>query len=142
MNLAFLFASCDTMPIVQSEIPWGSSIVDQNCVRKAVSATAGIKFERQEVKSMDDSICPIDPCLKKIYATFYTVLENKKYKSAYVKFYENTNGKIYEVRNYGSGAINTPLPEEEKAGFKSALASLNIQIQKFCPDAGMASEPR
>lgn len=133
-------SSCDTFPQVKSNIRWNSSTADQACVRKAIESTPGIKFDHQETQTID-STCLAGDCDKKVFTTFYTVLANKTYPGAYVQCYEKRSGKI-EVKNYGSGAINHSLPEEDGSGFKAAIFSLNSQIQKFCPSAGEASPPK
>lgn len=141
LSIASLFLiSCDPIPMVRSDIPWGASWPDVQCIKKAVDRTPGIKFESEEGP---DVMQDCRGCEKRIFSVHYSVVGNSQYKMAQVKLFEAPMGQGRRLKNYAMGRMGDfSFPETDEKGFKKAIRALNESIQKTCPGAGIASEPR
>lgn len=135
---ANILCGCDTIQVVRSETSWNTSTIDQACIRKAIYATQEVSFNYQE-KTNTDRLC-FGGCNTHVYTTYYTVLANKLYKDAFVQFVERYDGKVV-VENYGTSSLHHSLSNEDRQGFEAAIASLNTQIKRYCPDAGLTKGP-
>jgi|GEM_PF-3619651 len=144
IGLALVLNACDTVPIVASTVEWKSSKPDQDCIRKAIEATKGIQFVRQEAREVGkDCVAITGECDKRLYETYYDVEENKGHAHvAVVRLTETRSGKMRSLDNRAVGGFGTKFSDSERAGFEKAIRNLNQSIQKFCAAAGSASDPK
>lgn len=138
---ALLFGAigCDTLHGVNSRMDWVSpeKIVDQNCIRKAVENTAGVKFLEQKVESTSWSYPK-----RTSYKTTYRVLGNFEYDLAFVGIYINESEGGIDVSNSAYAEINSKMGEKDQEGFAKAIKAVNQSLTQTCPFVKNPTEPR
>jgi hypothetical protein len=132
--LGFLIlASCDTVPMVRSKVPWNGAVIDQGCVRKAIESTPGISFEREEINE-STGFCIAGDCDLKTFISYYVVSSNTEFKLADVRFIQTSKGHL-RVEHFAAGRINGSFTPADKAGFEKAQTDLSRTIAKNCPES-------
>jgi hypothetical protein len=129
----FLLASCDTVPMVRSSVAWNGTVVDQACVRKAIEATPGVSFERED-NHESTGFCIAGDCDLKTFISYYVVNSNTEFKQAVVRFIQTSKGHL-RVEHVAAGRINGNFTPEDRTGFEKAQTDLSRAITKNCPES-------
>jgi hypothetical protein len=138
ISVLFL-AACQTTPQIRTYIPWRSFEINQECIRKAIDATPGIEFEKQE--DHDGGTCIVRrDCWKMHYLTYYRLKDTKTDASAYILFSEYWDG-TNSLEDVSKAAPKKDFTPEDRAALLKAQNDLNETIHKICRDAGQPHRP-
>ena len=134
-----ILLGCTPSPQIRTYIPWRSFEVNQDCVHKAIDATPGIEFIKEEEKYGGTCVVKVD-CWRWHYTTYYRIKDSKTDASSFVQFteyWDNSNA----LEDISKAASEKGFSPEDRASLLKAQADLNESILKSCRDAGKPYQP-